>query len=154
MQRLYDKLQTFSDHFFVRPTLFSGYLRQEVNMYSAQLLRTMQFAEYSRHIHQIFAQRQLFHKSLYHYVFFKFENSPYRTMPLAVMALCLWKLTVLNDVRSLSRILLIRILWNFVTLLSTMMSSSSLIMVYMAPCFKELLPLNYETSLVETTSAL
>ena len=35
-----------------------------------------------------------------------------------------------------------------------MMSSSSLIMVYMAPCFKELLPLVYEKLLVETTSAL
>ena len=29
---LYDKLQTFSDHFFVRPTLFAGYSRQEVNI--------------------------------------------------------------------------------------------------------------------------
>ena len=32
MQRLYDKLQTFSDHFFVRPTFFAGYSRQEVNI--------------------------------------------------------------------------------------------------------------------------
>ena len=35
-----------------------------------------------------------------------------------------------------------------------MMSSSSLIMVYMAPCFKELLPLVYEKLSVETMSAL
>ena len=63
-----------------------------------------------------------------------------------VMAFCLWKFTVLNDARSLSRIVLIRISWNFVTLLCTMMSSSSLIMVYMAPCFKELLPWVYEKS--------
>ena len=35
-----------------------------------------------------------------------------------------------------------------------MMSSSSLIMVYMAPCFQELLPLVYEKSSVGTTSAL
>ena len=58
----------------------------------------------------------------------------------AVKALCFWKFTVLNDVHSLSRIVSIRILWNFVTLFSTMISSSSLIMVYMTPCFKELLP--------------
>ena len=32
MQRLYDKLQTFSDHFFARQTLFAGYSRQEVNI--------------------------------------------------------------------------------------------------------------------------
>ena len=32
------------------------------------------------------------------------------------------------------------------------MSSSSLIMVYMAPCFKELLPVVYEKSSVEKTS--
>ena len=43
---------------------------------------------------------------------------------------------------------------NLVTLFSTMMSSSSLIMVYMAPCFKDLLPLVYEKSSVEMTSAL
>ena len=43
---------------------------------------------------------------------------------------------------------------NFVTMFSTMMSSSSLIMVYMAPCFKELFPLVYEKLSVETTSAL
>ena len=35
-----------------------------------------------------------------------------------------------------------------------MMSFSSMIMVYMAPCFKELLPLVYEKSSVETTSTL
>ena len=76
---------------------------------------------------------------------FVYENSPFETMSTllveyfsAVMALCLWKFTVLNDVRSLSWIVLTRILWNLVTLFSTMMSSSSLIMVYMAPCFKEL----------------
>ena len=60
------------------------------------------------------------------------------------MTLCLWQFAVFNDVRSLSRILVIRILWNLVKLFSTMMSSSSLIMVYMAPCFKELLSLVYE----------
>ena len=51
-----------------------------------------------------------------------------------------------DDVPSLNQILLIRILWKFVTLFSTMMSSSSWIMVYMAPCFKELLPLIYKKS--------
>ena len=84
---------------------------------------------------------KLGHIVKYHDVFFKFDNGPYRTMLSVVMALCLWNFNVLNDVRSLSRILLIRILWNLVTLFSTLMSSSSLIMVYMAPCFKELLSL-------------
>ena len=46
----------------------------------------------------------------YHDVFFKFDNGLYRTMLSAVMALCLLKFTVLNDVCSLSLILLIRIL--------------------------------------------
>ena len=33
MQRLYDKLQTFSDHFFfVKSTLYAGYSRQKVNI--------------------------------------------------------------------------------------------------------------------------
>ena len=94
---------------------------------------------------------KLGHIVYYHNVFINFDNGPYRTMLSAVMALCLWKFTILNNVCSLSRIVLIRILWNFVTLLSTMMSSSSLIM---ARCFKELLPLVYEKSSVESTSAL
>ena len=89
------------------------------------------------------------HIVLYHDVFFKFDNGLYRTMLSAVMALCSLKFTVLNDVRSLSWIVLIRVLWNLVTLFSTRMSSSSLIMVYMAPCFNELLPLLYETLSVE-----
>ena len=97
---------------------------------------------------------KLGHIVKYRNVFFMFNNGPYCTMLSAVMALCLWKFTVLNDVRSLGRIVLIRILLNFVTLFSTMISSSSLIMVYMAPCFKELSPLVYEKSSVETTSAL
>ena len=42
-------------------------------------------------------------------VFFKFDNGPYRTRLSVVMALCLWKFTVLNDVRSLSWIFFIRI---------------------------------------------
>ena len=84
---------------------------------------------------------KLGHIVKYRDVFFKFDNGPYRTMLSVVMALCLWKFPVLNDVRTLSRIVLIRILWNFVVLFSTMVSSSSLIMVYTAPCFKELLPL-------------
>ena len=97
---------------------------------------------------------KLGHIVKYRDVFFRFDNSPYLTMFSAVMALCLWKFTVLNDVRSLSRIVFIRILWNLVTLFSTMMSSLRLIMVYMAPCLMELLPLVYEKSSVETTSAL
>ena len=44
-----------------------------------------------------------------------------------------------DDVRSLTRILFIRILCNLVTLFSTMMSCSSLIMVHIAPGFQELI---------------
>ena len=97
---------------------------------------------------------KLGHIVKYHDVFFKFDNGPYSTMLSAVMGLCLFKFTLLNDVRSLRWIVLIRILWNLVTLFSTKMSSLSLKMVYMAPCFKELLPLVYEKLSVETTSAL
>ena len=41
-----------------------------------------------------------------HDVFFKFDNGPYRTLLFVVMTLCLWKFTILNDVRSLSLIFL------------------------------------------------
>ena len=41
-----------------------------------------------------------------------------------------------DDVRSLNRILLIRILYNLGTLFSTIMSSSNLIMVHIAPGFQ------------------
>ena len=51
-----------------------------------------------------------------------------------------------DDAPSLTRIFFIRILWNLVTLLSTMMSSSSSIMVHIAPGFQELLPFVYENS--------
>ena len=63
---------------------------------------------------------KLGHIVKYRDVFFKFDNGQYRIMRSEIMALCLWKFTVLNDVRSLSRIVLIRILWNVVTLFSTM----------------------------------
>ena len=79
---------------------------------------------------------KLGHIVLYHDVFFKFDNGPYRTMLSVVMALCLWKFTIWNDVRSVSWIFFIRILWNLVTLFSTMMSFSSSIMVHIAPCFQ------------------
>ena len=84
---------------------------------------------------------KLGHIVKYHNVFSKFDNGPYRIMLSVVMALCLWKFTVLNDVRSRTRIFLIRILWNLVTLLSIIMSSSSSIMVHIAPGFQELWPL-------------
>ena len=45
-----------------------------------------------------------------------------------------------NNVHSLSQIVLIRIIWNLVTVFSTIMSSSSWIMVHIAPCLQELLP--------------
>ena len=79
---------------------------------------------------------KLGHIVKYHNVFFKFDNGPYRTMLSVVMALCLWKFTIWNDVRTLSWKFLIRILWNLVTLFGTMMSSSSSIMVYIAPHFQ------------------
>ena len=50
---------------------------------------------------------KLGHIVKYYDVFFKFDNGPYRTMLSAVMGLCLWKFTVLNDVCSLSWIVLI-----------------------------------------------
>ena len=55
---------------------------------------------------------KLCHIVKYHDVFLKIDYSPYRTMLSAIMALCLLKFTVLNDVCSLRWIVLIRILWN------------------------------------------
>ena len=79
---------------------------------------------------------KLGHIVKYHNVFFKFDNGPYRTRLLEVLALCLLKFTVWNDVRSLTQIFIIRILWNLVTLFSITMSSSSWIMVNIAPGFQ------------------
>ena len=61
---------------------------------------------------------KLGHIVAYHNVFFKFDNGPYRMMPSGVIALCLWKFTIWNLVRPQSEIVLIRILWNLVTLFS------------------------------------
>ena len=97
---------------------------------------------------------KLLHIVYLHNVFFKFDNGLYRTMLSGVMTLCLWKFTVWNDVRSLSRIVLIKVLWNLVTLLRTIISSSSLKMVKIAPCFQELWPFVYEISLFQTMPAL
>ena len=72
----------------------------------------------------------------YHNVFFKFDNGQYCTMLSVVMALCLWKFTIWNNVHALGWIFLIRILWNLFTLFSIMMSSSSSIMVHIIPCFQ------------------
>ena len=143
---------------------------------------------------------KLGHIVKYHDVFLKFDNGPYCTMFSVVMAICLWKFTIWNnirslslyfwsefyetwsrclvpwcllqvwywsishhayssygplfmkiqhlkDVHSLSQIVLIRILWNLVTLFSTMMSSSKSIIVHIAPCFQKLWPFVYENSL-------
>ena len=87
---------------------------------------------------------KLCHIVKYHDVFFKFDNGPYRIMPSVVMAPCLWKFTIWNDVRSLIWIFFIRILCNLVTLFSTMMLSSSSIMIHIAPCFQQLWPFVYE----------
>ena len=53
---------------------------------------------------------KLGHIVKYRNVFFKFDSGPYRTIISAVMAICLLKFAVLNNVRSLSQIVLIRIL--------------------------------------------
>ena len=47
---------------FLSDQLCSLGIRDKKWIYSEQLLLTMQFAEYSQHIRQIFAQRQLFRK--------------------------------------------------------------------------------------------
>ena len=85
---------------------------------------------------------KLGHIVKYHDVF-KFNNGPYRTMLSAVMALCFKKINCFkwcphSQLNSFDQNFM-----NFVKLFSTMMYSSGLIMVYMAPCFKELLPLVY-----------
>ena len=49
---------------------------------------------------------KLGHIAKYNDVFFKFDNGSYRTRLSVVMALCLGKITVLNDVRSLTLIFL------------------------------------------------
>ena len=59
-----------------------------------------------------------------------------------------------NDVRSLRRIVMIRILWTLVSLFSSMMSSSSSIMVHTAPSLQESWPFVYEKSQFETKPAL
>ena len=51
-----------------------------------------------------------------------------------------------NNICSLSWIVLIGILWNLVTLYNTKMSSSSSIMVHIAPCFRELSTFVHENS--------
>ena len=101
--------------------------------------------------HQNFMK--LNHIVMYCNVFYKFNNGPYHTMLSGVMALCLWKFTVWNNVRFLSWIVLIRTLWNLVTLFSTMFSSSS-IMVHILPSFQDLWPFVYENSQFETMSPL
>ena len=66
---------------------------------------------------------KLGHIVQYQDVLFKFDNGPYCVMLSVVMALC------------------------------TMMSSSSLIMVHIAPCFQWLWPFVYEISTFESMSA-
>ena len=89
---------------------------------------------------------KLGHIVQYHDVFFKLDNGPYHTRLSAVKALCLWKFTVLKDVRSPTQIFFIRILWNLVTLFSTIISSSSSIMVHITPGFQQLWPFVHENS--------
>ena len=45
---------------------------------------------------------KLGHIVKYHNVFFKFDTGPYRTSLSVVMAICLWKFTILNVVCSLN----------------------------------------------------
>ena len=58
-----------------------------------------------------------------------------------------------NDICSLTRIFFIRILWNLVTLFSTIMSSTSSIMVHIAPGFQELWPFVYENSRLQLSNS-
>ena len=83
--------------------------------------------------------------------FLKFDNGLYCTMPSGVMALCLWKFIIWNNVRSLNQIVLIRILWNLVTLFSFIMSSSSSLMIHITLC-NQLWPFVDENSPFEMTS--
>ena len=77
----------------VRLSVCRTYLRKYVHLSKRRLLSN------SNTFDQNFMK--LGHIVKYHDVFFKFDNGPYRTMLSAVMALCLLKFTVLNDVRSL-----------------------------------------------------
>ena len=52
---------------------------------------------------------KLGHIVKYHNVFFKFDYGLYGTMLSVAMALCLCKFTILNDVRSVTRIFFMRI---------------------------------------------
>ena len=80
--------------------------------------------------------------------------SPSMTMAgaLSVNPVCLYICPYVtpNEVRSLKQIVLIITLWNLVTLLSTLISSSSLILVHITPCLQELWPFVYENSPFET----
>ena len=89
---------------------------------------------------------KLGHIVKYYNDFFKFDNGLYYTMPSGVITLCSCKFTIFDGVRSLSQAVLIKILRNFVTLLSTILSSSSLIMVNIATCLQEFLPFVHEHS--------
>ena len=115
----------------VRPsvrTLRTTYVRNNVRLSGRRPLSN------SNMFYQNFMK--LGHIVLYYDVFFKFDNGSYRTRLSRVMALCLWKFTVLNYFRSLTQTFIIWILLNLVTLFSTIMSSSSSIMVYIAPGFQ------------------
>ena len=63
-------------------------------------------------------------------------------LSVTLTAICMY--VTHNDVRSLSQIVLSRILWNLVTLFSTIMSSSSSMMVHIASCLQELWPFVYK----------
>ena len=46
----------------------------------------------------------------YYNNFFRYDNSLYCTMPSGIMALCSWKFTIFYGLRSISPVVLIRIL--------------------------------------------
>ena len=97
---------------------------------------------------------KLGHIVKYYSDFFKFVNAQYYTMPSGVITLCACKFTIFDGVRSISQAVLIKILRNSVTLLSTILSSSSLIMVYIATCLQEFLPFVHEHSPILIVSSL
>ena len=60
-----------------------------------------------------------------HHNVFKFDDGPYPTMHSGIIALCSWKFTIFDGFGSIIPVVLIRILWNLVTLFSTIMSLPS-----------------------------
>ena len=89
---------------------------------------------------------KLGHIVKYHDVFFKFDNGPYRTMLSVVMALCFMKIhNFKRCLLSMSNIFYQNSM-KLGYIVRYVMSSSSLIMVHIAPCFQQLWSFVYGNS--------